>query len=321
MRPRSSVVRRLGAFGVGAIVVGAVLVGTGVAVSAKTVPVATANKKKPTTTTTTTMPLPTTTTTTQPCSASPTTQTVGSESVTLTPGTCIVDGTQVTITGSGFTPNELGTYLECNADGSQPTVMFEGSPIPISCTNPLSQAQGPGIVTTSATGTIGPDTFTIDTGATGPPCAPTSCTGASATDSSGGDPFTDAAKYPCGPPGAFPDDDCVITFGDNSSDAAVSVPITFNPNTPPPPVVTPTPGATATTAPAATKAATTAKAAATKATSGSLAFTGSGPGLWWLALVGIILMALGIFSLVLVDQPRRLARLTVNRITGSKPKP
>jgi hypothetical protein len=225
----------------------------------------------------------------------------------------------VTITGSGFTPNEPGTFLECNADGSQPTVSFEANPIPVSCTNPLSKAQGPGIIITSATGTIGPVNFTVDTGALGPPCGPTSCTGASATDSTGGSPFTDAAKYPCGPPGAFPDDNCEIIFGDDSSDAGVTVPIVFNPNTPPPPVVPPAPGVTTTTAAAAATKASTAKASATKASSASLAFTGSGPGLWWLALVGIVLMVLGIFSLVLVEQPRRLARLTVNRISRSKP--
>jgi hypothetical protein len=235
----------------------------------------------------------------------------------MNPSNCLVNGTQVTLTGAGFTPNEFGTFLECNADSSQPTVMFEGSPIPVSCTNPLSQSQGPGVIETSATGTVGPDTFTVDTGAVGPPCAPSSCTGTGAKDSSGGSPFTDAAKYPCGPPGAFPDDNCQITFGDNSSDASVSVPLVFNPNTPPPPIVTPSAATTTTTTAAAKTAA--AKATSTKASSGSLAFTGTGPGLWWLALVGAILMALGILSLVVVDQPRRLVRVAIGRVTRSKP--
>jgi len=236
----------------------------------------------------------------------------------MNPSNCLVNGTQVTLTGAGFTPNEFGTFLECNADSSQPTVMFEGSPIPVSCTNPLSQSQGPGVIETSATGTVGPDTFTVDTGAVGPPCAPSSCTGTGAKDSSGGSPFTDAAKYPCGPPGAFPDDNCQITFGDNSSDASVSVPLVFNPNTPLPPIVTPSAATTTTTTAAAKTAA--AKATSTKASSGSLAFTGTGPGLWWLALVGIVLMALGLLALALVDQPRRIVRVVVNRTNRSGPR-
>ena len=65
------VVRRLGLVGVAALVLGGVLLGTGVAVSAKTVPLAAAaNKKKPTTTTTsttTTTVAGATTTTTEPC--------------------------------------------------------------------------------------------------------------------------------------------------------------------------------------------------------------------------------------------------------------
>jgi len=235
----------------------------------------------------------------------------------MNPGTCIVNGTQVTLSGSGFTPGTPGTFLECNADSNQPTVLFEGNQIPISCTNPLSKTQGPGVIVTNPDGTVGPDTYTIDTGATGPPCGPSSC--GTLTDSSGGNPFTDAGNYPCGPPGAFPDDSCEIIFGDSSStDPSITIPITFNPNTAPPPVVTPTSvpaGVTATTGPA-TKAAGSNKPTSTS--SGALAFTGTGPGLWWLALVGIVLMALGIFALVLVDQPRRLARVTVDRVKRSK---
>jgi len=317
MRPRS-VARRLGTFGIGAVVVGAVLVGTGVTVSARAVPHATAannaNKKK-TTTTTTTSTLPPTTTTTQPCAAQSVTATSGGASLTAMPGTCVLQGTVVSLSGSGFTPGVPGTFLECNSDPNQPTVMYEGSPIPISCTNPLSKTYGPGVIVTSSTGTVGPENFTIGAGPLGPPCGPSQCTATSATDSSGGNPFTDAGKYPCPPTAAqlAINDTCQIIFGTQS--ASVTLNVTFNPNAPPPSTTPPTSVAPASSPSSVTKA--TAKPAATKASSGSLAFTGSGPALWWLALVGLMLMVLGIFALMVTGEPRRLARLVRVRITGS----
>jgi hypothetical protein len=318
-----SMARRLGTFGAGALVVGAVLVGTGVAVSARTVPHAVAGaiaSKKTTTTTSTTVPPPTTTTTTQPCAAHATTVTSGAFSLTATPGTCIVNGTPVVLTGTGFTPGQAGTFLECNSDANQPTVLFEGSQIPISCTNPLSKTQGPGIILTSPTGGVGPSTFTVGTGPVGPPCGPSQCTGPAATDSSGGNTFTDAGNYPCPPTAAQValNDTCQIIFGDQAPNESVTIDLAFNPNLPPPSTTPPT--AVDTVPPTGTGPATkaAAKPNSTKASSGSLAFTGAGPGLWWLALVGILLMVFGAFALILVDQPRRLARVTVDRVARSR---
>ncbi|MGH9017114.1 MAG: hypothetical protein ACRDY1_05125 [Acidimicrobiales bacterium] len=307
----------MGTFGIGAVVVGAVLVGTGVSVSAKAAPhAATAqpDKKKPTTTTTST--LPPTTTTTQPCAAQSVTATGGSATMTADPGTCIVDGTVVSLTGSGFTSGSVGTFLECSSDANQPTVMFEGSPIPISCTNPLSTNNGPGITTVSSTGTIGPVNFKVATGTVGPPCGPNECAGVSATDSSGGSPFTDAANYPCPPTPAqvTAGDSCQILFGDLANDA-VEVDLQFNPNQPPPSATTTT-VATASSPSSGTTG--TAAPSATKASSGALAFTGSGPALWWLALVGMLLIVLGVFALSMLEEPRRLARVAADRLTGRK---
>jgi len=332
----SFMARRLGALGLGAIVVGGVLLGTSVAVSAQTTSKSAAvapNKKKPTTTTTstsTTVPPPSTTT--QPCSASPATETGTNTSVspnttatlTMDPATCIVSGTVVTLSGSGFQPNSPGTVLECNSDAAQPFVQYPaaGDDIPVSCTDPF--APKPGIVVTSATGDMGPVNFTVleAVDGVGPPCG-NSCTGLAAHDCTSatvctGNPATDAMAYPCPPTAAqiAAGDTCGVLYGDNNGDA-ITVPISFNTLVAPPLTVPPTPPATpsVTAAPAAKAAAAT-----TKAATGALAFTGTGPGLWWLALVGMMLMALGLLALAVVDQPRRLVRLVLRRVSRSEPR-
>jgi len=338
------VARRLGTFGAVALVVGAVLVGTGVAVSARTTPQAASlvpSKKTTTTTstsTTTTTTTPPPSTTTQPCSAAPVTATGVNTTVhpnttatmTGTPGTCIVDGTVVTLTGSGFQAS-LGTFLECNSDANQPVVT--SNMIPVSCTN-ISAPEGPGIQKVGSTGILGPCvvnnvsgpcTFKVIEGTVGPPCAPSSCNGGNyptggTTDSTGGSPFVDAAKYPCPPTQAQQaiGDTCGILFGTAAGDA-VTVPLSFNTAVAPPPATVGTAGPTTATT-AAASAAKTAAASSTKTSPGALAFTGTGPGLWWLALVGMVLMALGLFALAVVDQPRRLVRLVIRRVGRSEPR-
>jgi heme exporter protein D len=110
-------------------------------------------------------------------------------------------------------------------------------------------------------------------------------------------------------------DTCGIIFGDQAGDG-VTIPISFNLNVAPPlttPVVATTVAATTTTVKPASKATTT------KAATSALAFTGTGPGLWWLALVGMTLILLGLLALALVDQPRRLIRVVRDR--ASRPGP
>jgi hypothetical protein len=330
------VARRLGVFGLGAVVAGGVLLGTGVAVSAQTTAKAAVapNKKKTTTTTstTTTTTTPTTTVALAPCSPVPTTATGVNTSVTpnttatltMTPGTCITSGTVVTISGSGFQPSSAGTWLECNSDPNQPTVGYPapGDNIPISCTDPFSP---PGVTVTGAGGTAGPVKFTIleATQGVGPPCGP--CTGTAATDSSGGNTATDAKAYPCPPTAAqiTAGDTCGIIFGDQAGDG-VTVPISFNTKVAIPTTVPTTMPATptATVAPAGKGAGAKpkAKATSTSTSTKALAFTGSGPGLWWLALVGMVLMALGVLALTVVDEPRRIVRLVLSRVSRSGPR-
>ena len=69
---------------------------------------------------------PTTTpTTTAPCNPQPATasnvnaMTGTTATVTVTPATCLAQGTAVIVTGTGLVPNSLGSILECNTDGSQ----------------------------------------------------------------------------------------------------------------------------------------------------------------------------------------------------------
>ena len=329
MRRSGLVARWIGAFGMGALVVGAVLLGTGVAVSAhSTSKAATAgsNKKKPPASTTsstspsTTMPTPSTTT--QPCSATSATGTGTNTTVTpnttatltAAPGTCLVDGSVTSLAGSGFQPG-LGVLLECNSDAKQPTATTNA--IPVSCTS-VGYAGGPSVQQVTKSGSIGPVNFTVKEGTVGPPCAP-DCTGA-LTDSGGGDSFTDAAAYPCPPTPAqqAAGDTCGILFGDTGGDA-VTVPLSFNVAVAPPPAIVSSPGPAPVPVAAPAKAAPAAKAKATRASTKALAFTGAGPGLWWLGLLGMVLIALGTVLLSLVDQPRRLVHLVARRVLRSEP--
>jgi hypothetical protein len=217
----------------------------------------------------------------------------GQGSVTVTPATCLISGEKVTVTATGLSPfntttNPIGTILECNTNASQPTESLLGKAIPDSCTGALANSFTP-----TASGSLAATTFSIVEGTTGPPVANT-------TDSAGNPGATDAAKYPCGPAA----DTCVLAVGDLAGDE-ITVPISFNTNVPIVQTTTTTPGA-------ATKSA--AKTSATKAGSGSLAFTGTGPGLWWLGLIGVILMAFGGFVLVVIEGPRRRMRLAQARV-------
>ena len=176
----------------------------------------------------------------------------------------------VTVAATGLTPysatNYLGTFIECNTDPSQPTVSILGHTIPVSCSPALKY-----VFTPNAAGTANmPDpnaqpaalpAFSVIEGTTGPACAsatgvpPGLCGGTSTSnptpDSTGGNPYTDAANYPCPPTPAqrAASDSCVIAMGDTGGDQ-VSVPISFNLLVPAPPttVAPATQSSTATTA-------------------------------------------------------------------------
>jgi hypothetical protein len=222
------------------------------------------------------------------------TKTGTTASVTVTPATCLIGGQTVTVTGSGLVANNIGSVLECNDDSAQPTVSYLSNDIPVSCSKLA-------LFTTSLSGEVpaayqsfivqeSSPTYTIGGQNNGPETGGT------------GNLAADAAKYPCPPTAAqeAAGDHCVIAVGDIGGDQ-VAVPIAFNEAVPPP---TGPQGGT-TTPPAA-------KAAAKKVGSNSLAFTGTGPGLWWLGLVGVLFMVLGGFVLAVVDMPRRFLRFALN---------
>jgi len=142
-------------------------------------------------------------------------------SLIVSPNMNLVNGQKISISGSGFAHGSTGTIVECNDDPSQPTVLVAGSPVPVSCTNPLSR-----LVTTSNAGKLAATFFTVHTGTVGPP--------ATGKDSSGGNATADAAKYPCPPTAAQLDAgySCIITFGDANGDD-VSQSIKFASQTPP----------------------------------------------------------------------------------------
>jgi hypothetical protein len=210
-------------------------------------------------------------------------------------------GTAATFTGLTLTSGNGTATVAAGAivTEGQPTITYLGNAIPVSC----SKVQ---IFTTTATGGIlaSNQSFTVLTGTVGPPTT--------GTDSFGGDAATDAKNYPCPPTPAqvTAGVGCVIAVGDVVGDK-VPVPISFNSN--------PGTNPTTTTTTAATTATTTAgsgsggsgsggsgSSPSTAASTGELAYTGSGPGVWVIGLLGIVFVFLGGSLLVVGDVPRRL---------------
>jgi hypothetical protein len=214
----------------------------------------------------------------------------------------VVGGTVVSVNGSGFSVGKgaVASVLECNGATGQPTILFSGANIPVSCSDVSAH-----LVVLTTNSLPSPVSFTVIQGTTGPPT--------SGTDSAGNNAATDAANYPCPPTPAqvAAGDTCVIAVGTSGTGGAgdqLPVPLTFNPNAgsgPGPGGGSTGPGGSGTT----TKP--KAKTTSTKASSSSLAFTGAGPGLWWLTLLGALLMVLGGTALAVVDGPRRLLRLAL----------
>jgi neocarzinostatin family protein len=242
-------------------------------------------------TTTTTTEAPTTTTTT----AAPT-----GPNITVVPNTGLVSGTVVSVSGSLFDDNATGGLLECSTATGQPTISVAGNDVPVSCTNPLLN-----LATTTASGDLAAKTFTITEGTVGPP--------ATGTDSGGGNAATDAASYPCPPTAAqvAAGATCEMTFGD-SGGASASAPITFASQT-----------TTTTTVISGQTTGTTTSGGTTKTVlpDGTLAFTGAGPGVWFLAITGLILLDIGFLLMTTYYRPRDLiviAGRRAGRILGGR---
>ena len=219
-------------------------------------------------------------------------------------------GTTATFSGLSLTNGQGSWTVAANAAMSegQPAATYLSNAIPVSCT-PVKTFE------VSADGTIAPQfqSFTVVEGTTGPPCGGSSSTAVACQypdDSSGGNPATDAAAYPCPPTSAqtAAGIGCVIAVGDLGGDKA-AVPISFNIGAPP---IT-----TTTTSPSSSSQLTgsgSSSSGSSSSSSGSLAFTGSGPGIAIMGVLGVLFVLAGGTFLLLVDAPRRLLLAAARRL-------
>jgi len=126
--------------------------------------------------------------------------------VTVTPSSGLVGGAEVQVQVTNFLANQLAGVVQCNNASNQPTQLYDGLAVPVSCSVPQ-------LFQTSSAG-VGSDRFRIIQGVTGPPIE--------GTDSAGNPAATDAAAYPCPPTPAqqAAGASCTIGVGDLAGDAA-----------------------------------------------------------------------------------------------------
>ena len=220
-------------------------------------------------------------------------------SLTVTPDTGLTNGQSVTLSASGMADSSPGNVLECNGAPDQPTVALGGevnTSISIGCTAPAVSASVLG--STTATGTFS-KSYTVKTGTIGPPCGSGDLASCPSTDSAGKSPSTDAANYPCPPTAAqqAAGVTCYIQFHDQAGDqagggGADGGTILFQGEQA-------STSTTTTTAAPTTTTTTTAPATASSSSPGtsSLASTGPGPRLWWVALAGLAMLCLAVLMI------------------------
>ncbi len=255
----------------------------------------------------------------------------GTPVLTVSPDSGVTPGQNVTVTGSGYAANSLGSVLQCSGDPTVPMVTLPapvGQTINVSCQAlnilKLTSTNGSGGFTT---------TWKILSGTVGPPCGPPPAAATCpATDSAGIAPATDAANYPCPPTPAqqAAGVTCYIEYGDATlesakasftfaGEATAGAPATTAPapaTTAPPTTAAHT---TATTAPVAVAPTTVAPATApvvapaAAPSTAPLASTGPGPDLWIVGIIGFIALYLGTWLVVLVDRPNNVLYRWVRR--------
>jgi trimeric autotransporter adhesin len=250
----------------------------------------------------------TSTSTTTTCSALSRTSTGSGPQVTANPATCLANGKVIQVTAKGFPANASGAVLECNDAPGQPTVAL-GAGVDVGCTSPLTA-----LANTDAQGDLDP-AFSVVKGVPGSALAKLE-----PTDSSGASTATDAARYPCPPTSAqiAAGDSCVIEYGAsaNGTQTGASVAITFAdqaqsttsttiPSATTPAAVVSTSGST--TSGGSTAGGATTAGSSTSPAASTLAFTGSGPGVWLTLLGGLLLLDLGYLVVTTFYRPRELA--------------
>ncbi|MDQ1361223.1 MAG: hypothetical protein QOJ44_1600 [Acidimicrobiaceae bacterium] len=127
--------------------------------------------------------------------------------LTVTPSTGLVGGATTQVHATNFVPNQLAGVVECNNASNQPTQLYDGLALPVSCSVPQVNQS------TSSAGDLSVR-FQIIQGVTGPPT--------NGTDSAGNPASTDAAAYPCPPTPAqqAAGATCNIGAGDLAGDRA-----------------------------------------------------------------------------------------------------
>jgi hypothetical protein len=217
-----------------------------------------------------------------------------SPALAVNPDTDLTNGETVTVTASGMHANAYGSVLECNLAKDEPTVQVEGNAVPVGCTNPLQT-----ITSTDGSGGF-TKSFVVRTGTIGPP--------AQGTDSAGNPASADAAKYPCPPTPAqqAAGTTCDIVYGDTAGDQATT-PLQFATGATPDSVAVGGGSGTAAPAGLGTASSTSGRAGGGGGTgaSGTLAFTGAGSGMAWLAGTGLALLATGTLLTAAIGLRRR----------------
>jgi hypothetical protein len=274
--------------------------------------------------------------------------------LTVTPNTGLSNGSVVSASGSGFVDSSTGGLLECNSDPNQPTIdVIPGDAVPVSCTSPLTDLK-----TTSSGGLLAASNFTVHTGTIGPPAAGTDSNGnPAATDAAlypcPPTPTEVTNGDVCGL--VFGDEggdeaEAEISFGGTvatTTTTGASTTTTTGATTTTTTGVTTTTatgvttttrdsttttttrsasdgGTTTTTAVLAAKIVVDPATSGTKETvlsDGTLAFTGAGPGVWFMAAGGILLVDLGFLLMTMSYRPRELAMIAgrrISRIFGSE---
>jgi len=297
-----------------------------------TVAPTTTTTEAPTTTTTTTVPV-------GPCTPSVVSASSGGATLTVDPGTCLSAGMVLAISGKGFHPDSLGALVECNADNNQPTVTVAGTTIPVGCTDPLAD-----LVTTSSTGSIAAS-FDLATGVIGPPngsssgassqaaqfpCPPTPAQAAAGVsceiiyaDEAGDEVAVllsfESEQQPPTTTTTVPPTTTTTVSPTTTTTVSPTTTTTVSPTTTTTAKVSTSPGSSSSvpptsspppSSPPSTPSHTSSLPApsTSPSSSGTLAFTGAGPGLWWLLLAGIALADLGYMFWSLDRPPRWLRR-------------
>lgn len=257
----------------------------------------------------------------------------GAGQLTVTPSSSLTGSQVVAVTGSGLASSSKGWILECNAAPGEGTLTlsspFLGVTLNVGCTAPSLKR----IITVNSDGTLSSSFGVVVNRTLGPPCGPYPAIAPCPSNyhSEKSNAAFNPSNYPCPPTPAqqAAGVKCELVLVDSGGDHLTSA-ISFAGGGPPIPTTTTTPPkststtlskSTTTTTTPGKSTATTSQAVVTSSNSGGsntstgassgggsssvtsppvaasssqLAYTGAGPGLSVLFLIGVALTALGL---------------------------